>query len=589
MPANLQTPLKLARAAGDEPVTVPRLPEADGPDQAPDVSVSWQTAGSLAGVSAPPSAVRATTGVLRREESARARGFGRAVTLLSIIGLALQPLLGGTGWLHVLAVVALVALAVASGFIWRIAREPIRYTPVVVRAYGATSAVSALIVVYYLGVFSPAPMLVMLGVGFFALADDKRVALAVPVAMSVGYFLLAILIVCGVLPDAGMLRALDAPTSVRLPMTGMVPLVFLFGVWQARLSRHAMLDALQRSNEALRVRLQREAQLEEANRDIDHMLRVGVKRAGPYSGVNCGSYVLGDLIGRGAMGEVYAAKHTETGRVAAVKLLQSSMLTDAHLVLRFLREGEAVSKLRGPNVVTILDVGKTDEGAPFIVMELLRGHDLAWHLQQRTYLSLEEVEEIVDQIGLGLEAARVAGIVHRDLKPQNLFLAQQPGAAPLWKILDFGVSRLINSGGTLTQEGIVGTPGYMSPEQASGLEATHRSDVFSFGVVVYRALTGEPPFSGPDTPQILYQVVYRCPLRPSELVPSLPPDVDLVLALALAKDPEDRFASALDLAAAMRAAAKGELDASLRLHAQTLLAALPWGRSAREGIDGSNG
>ena len=185
-------------------------------------------------------------------------------------------------------------------------------------------------------------------------------------------------------------------------------------------------------------------------------------------------------------------------------------------------------------------------------------------------------------MGAGLEAARIAGIVHRDLKPQNLFLAQQLRAAPLWKILDFGVSRLLGSAGTLTQDQIVGTPGYMSPEQAAGGDATHRSDVFSFGVVVYRALTGVPAFSAPDTPQILYQVVYRNPTRPSEIIPGIPPDVEKVLAISLAKDPDDRFASALELSAALRAAARGTLDPAIRLHAQTLLTALPWGKSARD-------
>jgi serine/threonine-protein kinase len=198
-------------------------------------------------------------------------------------------------------------------------------------------------------------------------------------------------------------------------------------------------------------------------------------------------------------------------------------------------------------------------------------------------LPLDEVVALADQVARALEAARVAGVVHRDLKPQNLFLAQQHAAAPLWKILDFGVSRLAGTSGTLTMDMIVGTPGYMSPEQAAGgSEVTHRSDVFSFGAVIYRALTGQPPFSGSDTPQILYQVVYRNPGRPSQLVPGLPSDVENVLAIAMAKDPGDRFASALETAAALRAASKGALDPSLRVQAQTLLAALPWGSAVRE-------
>jgi serine/threonine-protein kinase len=282
------------------------------------------------------------------------------------------------------------------------------------------------------------------------------------------------------------------------------------------------------------------------------------------------------------MGEVYAAKHAESGGLAAVKLLLGDMQSDAMLMQRFLREGEAASKLHGPNVVEIYEVGKLDDGAPYLAMELLRGHDLAWHLRRRGQLSIEEVVTLVDQVAAGLEIARVAGVVHRDLKPQNLFLAQQTNSAPVWKILDFGVSKLTDSAGTLTKDVIVGTPGYMSPEQAGGNVTTHRSDLFSFGAVVYRALTGEPPFAAEDTPQTLYQVVYRNPIRPSSLLQALPPDVDLVIAIALAKDPADRFESALEMAAAMKLAVANKLDPQRRLHARTLLAALPWGAGVRD-------
>src|SRR5439155_13924929 len=138
---------------------------------------------------------------------------------------------------------------------------------------------------------------------------------------------------------------------------------------------------------------------------------------------------------------------------------------------------------------------------------------------------LAELVELVRQIAAGLSAAHRAGVVHRDLKPANLFLVEKPGD-DTWKILDFGVAKLRGSTGTLTQRAIIGTPGYMSPEQAQGREVDPRSDVFSLGAVLYRALTGRPAFSGPDLPQILFDIVYRCPTRPSEIVASLPRDVD---------------------------------------------------------------
>ena len=366
-------------------------------------------------------------------------------------------------------------------------------------------------------------------------------------------------------------------------MTAIVPLVYAAALWHARLSRRATLNAIQRSNNWFREARQREVQLDEANRDLDKLLKMnGGSDAAEYIGARAGAYLLRERIGRGAMGEVYSAKHVETGGLAAVKLLHTEMQEDALLIQRFLREGEAASKLHAPNVVQIFEVGHLEDGAPYLAMELLRGHDLAWHLRRRGQLSLDEVLSLVEQVAAGLEVARIAGVVHRDLKPQNLFLAQQMNASPIWKILDFGVSRLADSGGTLTKNVIVGTPGYMSPEQAGGLNTTSRSDIFSFGAVVYRTLTGEPPFASADTPQTLYQVVYRNPQRPSALIAGLPPDIDLVLAIAMAKDPADRFESALEMAAAMRLAAKSALDPQKRLHARTLLAALPWGTETRD-------
>ncbi|MEO5727960.1 MAG: hypothetical protein ABI134_00485, partial [Byssovorax sp.] len=152
------------------------------------------------------------------------------------------------------------------------------------------------------------------------------------------------------------------------------------------------------------------------------------------------------------------------------------------------------------------------------------------------------------------------------------------GRKAVWKLLDFGVSKLDDTTGTLTRSAVIGTPGYMAPEQARGSEADMRSDIFGLGAVTYRALTGRPPFKGSDTPQILFEIVYRSPTRPSELVRSLHPDVELALVLALAKRAEDRFAGALEFAAALRSAATGGLDPGLRERAVTVLAAQPWGR-----------
>jgi serine/threonine-protein kinase len=175
----------------------------------------------------------------------------------------------------------------------------------------------------------------------------------------------------------------------------------------------------------------------------------------------------------------------------------------------------------------------------------------------------------VSQVGEGLAAAHAAGVVHRDLKPQNLFLCKSGDHRPRWKILDFGVSKLAGSKGTITRRGVVGTPSFMSPEQARGLPTDARSDLFSLAIVAYRSLTGRRAFAGPDVPQILFDVVYGTPAPPTTLA-NLHPDVDLFFAIALAKRPEDRFTSAHELVNALRRATFGALNDATRARAAAL-------------------
>ena len=236
--------------------------------------------------------------------------------------------------------------------------------------------------------------------------------------------------------------------------------------------------------------------------------------------------------------------------MAAVKTL---MAPGEELLARFRREAEIAMALRSPGLVSVFEVGALDGAVPYLVMELLHGHDLAWHLRKARQLGLQRTIDLCTQVAAGLRDAHAAGIVHRDIKPQNLFLHELAGAPPCWKILDFGVSRLEGGGGTLTQNLLVGTPAYMAPEQARGRIADARSDLFSLGAVLYRALTGQPAFRGDDTPAILFEVVYRGPRRPTEL------------AAALASIP-----------------GKG-LSPELKARGEILLLDLPWGgRAAKD-------
>jgi serine/threonine-protein kinase len=266
-----------------------------------------------------------------------------------------------------------------------------------------------------------------------------------------------------------------------------------------------------------------------------------------------------------------------------VKVVRANVLESPSLLTRFLREGEVAGALNVPNVVRVFEVGEIAEGVPYIAMELLHGHDLAWHLRQRSQLDIAFVVNLIEQVAAGLQAAHEVGVVHRDLKPQNLFLTEPQGEQEgLWKILDFGISKLRGSSGTLTQNMIVGTPGYMAPEQAQGLTTDARSDIFALGAVAYRALTGRPPFAGADMLQILFEVVYKNPLAPSDFCPLLPEDVELVLAIALAKQPADRFVGVTELALSLRSASRGELDHGVRERGRALLERAPWARASAE-------
>lgn len=227
------------------------------------------------------------------------------------------------------------------------------------------------------------------------------------------------------------------------------------------------------------------------------------------------------------------------------------------------------ASLSSPHVVAVLEIGDESAAFPYLAMELLDGQDLAQVLRERERLAPEAVLDLVRQVGAGLRVAHAAGIIHRDLKPQNLFLT-----GTTWKILDFGVSKVLD-GGTVTEGLAVGTPAYMAPEQARGEDVAEAADLYGLGAVAYRAITGRAPFSGTDAREILVSLMMEMPVCPSTLVP-VPKDVDLALALALAKEPADRFASADAVASALESAFANRLDPKLRSKATELLAKVPW-------------
>lgn len=309
--------------------------------------------------------------------------------------------------------------------------------------------------------------------------------------------------------------------------------------------------------------------------------RASSMRQGRFTGHELDGFRLGDLIGRGGMGEVYAAHDMCSDRPVAVKLLRFETLGEEDVLTRFKREAKLVASIASPHVVRVLSVSNEGAVFPYIVMERLFGVDLASHLRDRARLSLPEVLCLVEQLALGLEAAHGARVLHRDLKPSNVFRARSRAGDACWKILDFGVSKWLGPSldPVITKTGWIGTPQYMAPEQIAGDgQLDHRVDLYALCAIAYRALTGVVPFAG-AMPGILRSVSERMPTAPSLYLP-MHPDMDLVFAIGLAKEPEHRFQRARELAEAYALAAQGALPQRLRSHAQHLLRVYPYATCA---------
>jgi hypothetical protein len=258
-------------------------------------------------------------------------------------------------------------------------------------------------------------------------------------------------------------------------------------------------------------------------------------------------YKLRGALGVGGMGTVYEAKHLLIDRTLAIKFLEPSLANDPESVTRFSNEACVFSAVGHPNLVEITDMGKTSEGIPYMVMELLEGTDLARLMMRCGKLSPIAAVTIALEILRTLDAVHAKGIIHRDLKPENVFLTIVEGAVRV-KLLDFGISRLISDSrkSRLTQKGIVfGTPQYMSPEQAEGKDTVdQRSDVFTIGEILYEMLTGREVFPGDNNLAILTAVT-RCKVTPpSQIEPAIPPELERIILKALERSQRKRFKTA---------------------------------------------
>ena len=268
--------------------------------------------------------------------------------------------------------------------------------------------------------------------------------------------------------------------------------------------------------------------------------------------MNLGRYEIRRELGRGAMGVVYEAYDPAIKRVVALKTIRADQLAsdEAPVVMaRFRREAEAAGRLHHPNIVSIFDFGE-DEGTAYIAMEFVQGRDLKSRFDAGERFATADAIRLTAQILDALDYAHKHGVVHRDVKPANVFVLDDGTV----KVADFGIAHLDSS--SLTQAGqVMGTPSAMSPEQILGLPVDGRTDVFSAGVILYQFVTGERPFGGAATTTTMQKVLKEDPLPPSTLNVQLPDAMDAVVRQALAKKPDERYATAAEFAAALRALA----------------------------------
>ena len=272
----------------------------------------------------------------------------------------------------------------------------------------------------------------------------------------------------------------------------------------------------------------------------------------PLIGQTLGHYRITERIGSGGMGVVYKALDTHLHRNVALKFLPSNIEREAHALMRFRREAQAASALNHPNIIVIHDISR-EAGHDFIAMEYVSGKTLD-QLIPRSGMRLDDMLKVAVQITDALATAHAAGIIHRDLKPSNIMVDDHG----LVKILDFGLAKLVYQGigemeetaTTVTQTGegrIVGTPAYLSPEQAEGKPIDARSDTFSLGVMLYQMATGVRPFRGESAVSVMSAILKDSPVAPIAVNPALPPDLDRIIRRCLAKDPVRRYQTAVDL------------------------------------------